>query len=528
MRFFQIFLFVFLIIITHITFGQQRINIDSAGILSVTTVKGEQVRKLIDNVILSQGNTKIFGDSVFLYPTTNTAEIFGKTVRVEQGDTITITGKKLIYKGNEKIAEMQDNVVYKDPSMTLYTDYLNYDMTNSLAYYYNGGKIVDSTNVLTSLSGTYNTNSNLAAFKDSVVLVNPQYRLNADTLEYNTTSKVAFTKGPTQITSNDGSILYAKAGSEYKTSEKQSSFILGEVETRDYLISGDQLFSDDINHLYTAEKNVTMVSKDNNLIINGDYAIYKRNEGITEVYGHALMKKIMRDDTLYLSADTLVSIEDSIPDNKRILAYENVKIYKTDLQGKSDSMAYHVEDSIIYFYHDPVLWNTANQIEADTIDLEIIDGKPYRMNANQNSFVVSRDTLKNFNQVKGRDLIAYFDNGKINHINVIGNGESIYHALQGDTILVGMNRLLCSEMVVLFNNNQVSDIKNYVNPEGSFIPPHEITSDNSKLDNFIWRIEEKPTKYEVINHIQKPKVKDPLAPGDKLPTVKKLESKINP
>ena len=34
---------------------------------------------------------------------------------------------------------MRNDVVYRDPSMTLYTDYLDFDMQRNLAYYYEGG-----------------------------------------------------------------------------------------------------------------------------------------------------------------------------------------------------------------------------------------------------------------------------------------------------------------------------------------------------------------------------------------------------
>lgn len=480
-------------------FSQSRINIDSADLFEGgKSASGESIRKLVGNVKLVQGNTIIYGDSVILYPKSNITEVFGERVRVEEGDSIVVTGKELVYDGNTRTAEMRNNVVYKDPSMTLYTDFLNYDIPANTAFYYQGGRLVDGSNILTSREGSYHTANHLAAFKENVVLTNPDYKVESDTLQYNTASKIAYTKGPTVITANDGTVLNAQAGSEFITTEKQSVFGLGTVETKKYVIKADQLFVDDLKKQYTAEKNVVMISKDNDVIITGEQAFHFSDEGITKVYGNPVMKKIMTPDTLYLSADTLISIEDSIPEGNRILAFHKVKIFRKDLQGIADSLAYHVKDSVLYFFKDPVLWNKGSQIEADSINVEIKNQQVHKMNTTNNSFVISEDTVNNFNQVKGRDMEAFFDHGNLTKINVYGNGESIYYALQQDTITVGLNRILCSNIFIEFLNNQVNKIHAYVNPEASFVPPHEIKKTNTRLEGFQWRTEERPTKAQVI------------------------------
>ncbi|WKN42304.1 OstA-like protein [Tunicatimonas pelagia] len=483
-------------------FGQSKIKIDKAERLTGgKDAAGNSYRKLIGDVQLVQGNTRIFGDSVIYYQDRNFTEVFGDIVRIEEGDTIVVTGGQLRYDGDNKIAEMRDNVIYRDPSMTLYTDFLDYNLADNIAYYYNGGKLVDTTNVLTSRLGNYRTATNLAAFKDSVVLVNPEYTLEADTLEYNTATQVAYTRGPTVITSEDSTQLNAEAGSEISTTDKQSIFGLGTIETDAYLISADRLFADELNKRYNATSNVEMVSKEQDVIIIGDSAFYQLEEGVTKIYGNPVMKKVMEGDTLYLAADTLVSVEDSIPANERILAYPNVRIYRSDLQGIADSLAYNLLDSMLFFYQDPVLWAQGSQIEADSINIELVNGQIHKMNATDNSFVVSTDTLSNFNQIKGRDMEAFFNEGNISNINVHGNGESIYFPLQGDSVIVAMNRILCSDIYIYFDENELSSIKFDVKPEGKFIPPHEITPEETKLDGFAWRIEERPTLETIFNYI---------------------------
>jgi lipopolysaccharide export system protein LptA len=480
-------------------FGQGRINIEKAETLvGGKNESGEAFQKLVGDVVLTQGNTRIFGDSVILYRQRNFTEVFGERVRVEEGDSITVIGDRLVYDGSGKVAEMRGDVIYTDPTMRLFTDNLNYKLLDSLAFYYGGGRLVDSANVLESRQGSYHTASNFAAFKDSVVMTTPDYIMESDTLEYNTVSKIAYTRGPTLIILNDGTVVDAEAGSEFDTNAQQSIFQISTVETDDYVISADRMFLDDFRKLYRATANVRMLAKSNDVIITGDSAIHLMNEGVTKVFGKAVMRKVMQADTLYLSADTLVSLEDSIPSRERILAYHDVRIFRQGMQAISDSLAYHITDSVLYFYDDPVLWNQNNQIVADSINFQIIGGQLRRMNSSENSFVISQDTIKNFNQVKGRKMVAWFEQGKLEQIDVSGNSESIYFALEADTLLVGMNKIIGSDLKIKFDSNEVKDIYVYVKPQADFIPPHEITKEKKFLENFSWRISERPSLEQVL------------------------------
>ena len=141
-----------------------------------------------------------------------------------EGDSITITGKKLIYDGNIRLAQMRENVVYRDPSMTLTTEYLDYDMKDHLAYYFDDGRLVTESNTLTSKKGYYDTEARFASFKDSVVLKNPEYTVEADTFQFNTVTEVAYFLGPTLITARNGTVLNADDGGEYDTRKDVSNF----------------------------------------------------------------------------------------------------------------------------------------------------------------------------------------------------------------------------------------------------------------------------------------------------------------
>jgi len=481
--------------------GQKRVKLQNADSL-VGSVKpdGERFDRVLGNVEFKQKETTIYSDSAHFYRKKNYIEAFGD-VRIVDGDSITITAKKLIYDGDTKKAKLRENVVFtKLKQMTLYTDHLDYDRVRQQALYFNGGKLVDSTNVLTSRKGYYQVNTNMASFKKKVVGKNPDYTLESDTLQYNTKTKVVYFRDETQLTNKDGDVATYYEGS-YNTIAQKSDLAKGEVETRSYILTGDKLRLDDIKKYYTATGNVEMISKEQDVIITGDHSFYDKAKGISKVYGRALMKKVMKHDTMYLTADTLVAIENEDPAKKRLLAYKNVQIFKSDLQGIADSLAYHTADSIIYFYNDPVLWTEGNQLTADSINVQIANNTINKLNLKVNSFVISQDSILNFNQIKGRKMTAYFDQGQLNHVDVNGNGESIFFALdEADTYVVGMNKILCSNMVIKFVENQADNASFYVQPDASFIPPHELIQSQKTLSGFNWRKEEQPIKKEMLKN----------------------------
>lgn len=458
--------------------------------------------KMNGKVKFEQTGTIIYCDSALLYRDSNSLDAFGHVKIFDMKDSVTITARKLFYQGNNRIANLRDNVVYRDDSIQLYTDNLDYDMTNKSASYSNGGQIVDKINTLNSENGLYDTEAKVMIFQNAVVLVNPDYTLETEELIYHILTKTARTTGTTYITTDDGRQLIAQEGSNFDTQNKTSTFLQGEIDTDSYFLRADRMLHDQALEMYIAAGNVQVVAKEDNLTIYGDHAWFSERSGKSKIYGHAYLEKPMSDDTLYVRADTLVSIDSKIKSEKRLLAYNKVLLYKSDLQGKADSLAYQISDSTIYFYKKPILWSKGSQITADSINIAIANGSIERLNATSNSFIISVDSLNDYNQVKGRKLVAYFNDNKIDLVDVSGNGESIYFVLdeENTNLLIGMNKIMCSNMKIAFDNNTVQKISFYTSPDGSFVPPHELKEKDKVLEDFQWYIKYKPLKDDVMHY----------------------------
>lgn len=463
---------------------------------------GEKIRRLIGNVVFAQKTSTMYCDSSYYYVKDNVMEAFGHVRIVD--DSVTITSKKLIYNGQDRTSKLRENVVYTKGDQRLTTDFLDYNMDTEVGNYFNGGKLKDSVNVLTSKTGYYYGLQKYAMFYSEVVLTAPDYVLKSDTLRYNTLPKIAVTEGKTTIITEDESILHAKGGT-FRTQIDQSEFVSGTIETIDYYMEGDELFFDDLRKYYNATGNVKLTAKNEDIVITGDDGYSDKTNGVSKVFGNALMKRYLQKDTLYVAADTLVSIESEIDSVKRILAYHNVRVWKSNLQGLADSASYFLKDSLLFFYEEPIFWNLNNQLEGDTVVMEVTEKEIKNMSLLQSAFLATEDTIQNYNQIKGRTMKAVFKESKIDRIFVNGNGESIYYVLDendpNNIFTLGMNRILCSDMTIRFKNEKLDNISFYIQPEARFIPPHELTPAVQKLSGFEWRGEQRPELKDLFSDV---------------------------
>lgn len=486
-----------------------------ADSLTMITENGVEIRRVINNVRFKHKGSILYCNLAIQNVSSNLIEAYGN-VKIVQGDTLTITGDTLFYYGNTRLAIVSGKkAVLTDKKRTITSRQLEYDMANGLAYYRTPGRTVDAENVLTSKEGVYNTRTKVFDYYKDVKLVNKKYTLTTDTLIYNSITKWSYFNGPTKIVNQDGTLV-AKRG-QYNTESGESRFSTRTtIDNKDYTLTGDTINYDAQKKLGFATGKVEIFAKEDKTLLTGDVGIYRGEEGFSKVYGHALVKSLVSTDTMYIRADTLYSIDNKVDSTRRLIGDKSVYIYKTDFQGRCDSVAYNTADSTIMFFRKPILWGENYQMEADSISSFLVNNKVNRMLLKGNSFVISEDTLvKQFNQVKGRIINAFMTGeSKLKQVLVDGNGQSAYYAMDDDAKLIGLNRVECGKMNLQFANNRVYRIAFIGRPDGNLIPPQNIKPAERQLEGFNWRAQEKPTllqttwQLEKITELKVPKVQD--------------------
>ena len=462
----------------------------------------EPVRKLLNNVIFRQGTLVIKCDSANFYTKRNIMKAYGNII-ITDVDSLKISANKLIYDGNNKTAKLRENVIYNKKDYNLKTNYLDYNIKDKIGKFYEKGVLTEKKNTLISKNGIFYAQKKYSIFFNTVEFNGPEYILKTDSLKYNSTNEVLETYGFTEIFTEDS--IYIKAlGGKFKTKKKSSLLNMGIIETNNYILAANEINLDNETMFYYANNNIKLQIKNSDYIISGNEGYYDKKKNITKIYGDPLLKKVFQNDTFYLSSDTIIAFGDSSNLNV-IIAYNNVKFYKKNFKGKTDSISFIIKDSLINMFNNPIIWNGNNQITSDSINFKIYDNTIEEMNLIKNAFIVSQDSMKNFNQIKGRNMKAFFDDSNfLKNINVNGNGETIYFALN-ETLdkIIGLNYIICSDLKLNFNKNEIQNIIFFKNPKAKLIPPHEIKEEDLFLKNFNWREKEKPKIQDVVHYFRK-------------------------
>ncbi len=163
------------------------------------------------DVKLRQGTALFYCDSCVINSRTNVLEAWGK-VHINDSDTAHITANHLRYLGNTKLAYLDGNVKLTDGKATLTTPDLEYDMETNIGTYKNGGRVVNKKSVLTSQEGYYYADLKDVYFKKNVLLKDPAYNIETDSLLYNTTTQTTRFISQTTIKDSSGRIIKTREG----------------------------------------------------------------------------------------------------------------------------------------------------------------------------------------------------------------------------------------------------------------------------------------------------------------------------
>ena len=490
------FLYSFLFLTHLVGFGQTKIEILSADQLVYDQNIGDyQLCK--GNVQFKQGNMFMDCDSARFYDKVNKIEAFGD-IYIRQQDTLDLHGDYLEYNGDSRLATIKKDVILSDGNMTLKTQQLNYDMINKVGYYSSGGHIDNGEDQLYSIRGTYFSRSKDVHFRDSVRLNNPDYIMVSDTLQYNTISKTATFLGPTYIYSEENTIFCNYGW--YNTKTETSQFSQGAcIEGKSNRLLADSMVYERLLGFGEAFGNIHFTDTSEKMSIFGQYGRYLRLQKETLITGSPQAIKNIDGDSLFFKADTFIDYADTVNSQKRLLvAFHSVRMYKSDIQAYSDSLAYNFSDSSIGFFQEPVLWTDSNQITGDTVIVFRNKLGIKYMDVIDKGLVVEKDRNGLFNQISGRYIKANFDEGRLDNIFVDGNAQSIYYALEDSTKYSGVNEVFCGNMMINLDSNRVRTIKFMDQPKAIFYPLEKFPETKSKVPGFNWKNALKPQKIDFL------------------------------
>ncbi len=489
----------------------------------------EKLADCFGNVVLENGVEKVFTQKLKY-------DLAQKIAHYEVGAVLS-NGKTQIksrvgdYRVNEKLARLEGDVVATDPDFTLLTDSIEFETERQIAYFLGPTRIAqnDGTKIYTE-AGFYDTEKKEAEFLLHPQFIKGEQRGSAQQMRWNGVTEQLFLEGSARV--EEGQKLTV-ADTIIRDNLKKTTLLKGRALFRDtaQVIEADRIFHDEASKSYKiegrtrvrdgatviaadrldfnqelgagfAEGNVNYQDTAQKMTVRAARLDYNKETNFMLAVGGAagrtrpaLEIEIDRD-TLWMVADTLHSFKkiwrDSTKtptarDTARVLTgHFDCRIFKKDLQAVCDSVSFDQGDSLFVFFkkgpNQPLLWSDSSQFSADTIRLALKNEKIDRMILRQKSFILSQPDPEIFNQIRGRDIDAFFKNGKSDRMNVVGSAEAVYFAEDEKTGYLGVNKTSAPEMRVFFDSGTVSGIRFLGKSDGKFTPMKDATKDLGKLD----------------------------------------------
>lgn len=494
----------------------KKIRIEYSGFATSDSLKGEGVtvftRDYTQQVHFIHEGVNMWCDRAVYYEKEDFMEAYSNVI-MKQGDTINMTARYAEYSGKTQLAFASGNVILTEPKSVLTTDTLYFDRIKQQAYYKSHGQVVrDSSGTINSVIGRYYMEQKKYRFVQDVVLVNPEYTLNTEHLDYYTESGHAYMYGPSTIV-GETSTIYTERGF-YDTKNDTGYFVKNsKINYDNRIVEGDSMYFDRKINFASATNNIVVTDTINNSIARGHYAEVWRAQDSMFITKRALAITVQERDSIYMHSDTIMVT--GKPEHRITRAYYNAKIYKSDLSGKADSIHADHKTGLTQLINldrfsstdvfatrrRPILWNLGNQMTGDTIHL-ISNPKTEQLDSLivfENAFVISKDTIgdsNGFNQIKGLKLIGLFQDNKLYNIDVIKNAEVIYYSRNDENELVGINKSRSGSINIKLSNNEIDEIRMLQEVNGNLYPESFFPENARKFRGFDWREEERPNSVD--------------------------------
>ncbi|MDE6507400.1 MAG: hypothetical protein K2L04_02915 [Alistipes sp.] len=210
---------------------------------------------------------------------------------------------------------------------------------------------------------------------------------------------------------------------------------------------------------------------------------------------------------MFAAVDTLDSLPPVHDTIFRLLkAYRNVRIYRSDFQSVCDSMTAISTDSTLHLYIDPVLWNEANQITSEVMDIFTRDQQLERAEFVGSPMMVNRLDSVYYNQIAGKEMTAYFRNNAIWLNNVNGNAQTLYFNQDGQPPQVTELFFVESGSINFYiDRNQVVRMAWYTEPHYSITPIDKLQPGQELyLKGFRWEGHRRPSQADVFDRRIRP------------------------
>ena len=215
---------------------------------------------------------------------------------------------------------------------------------------------------------------------------------------------------------------------------------------------------------------------------------------------------VMADSLSFGDSLAVEPVEVIPPDTTKIgflQALRNVKIFKKDMQVVCDSLLYCDLDSLARLYKDPIVYQEiTRQYTADSIALVVKNGGMEKASLMSNAFIAIKEDDKHFNQIKGAEMMAYFDDkGALRRFDVLGGANALFY-LEENGVLATVNKADSKMLSATFKEGELQRVYYFEQAKNDGYPVVQLSGDELNLKGFSWQPEKRPEDRYAVTPLQ--------------------------
>ena len=189
--------------------------------------------------------------------------------------------------------------------------------------------------------------------------------------------------------------------------------------------------------------------------------------------------------------------QEEAPDTSRISfikAVGKVRVFKSDMQARCDSLLYSDLDSLALLYLDPVVWNEGNrQYVSDSITVVIQNSRMKKASLMSNAFITIQEDSISFDQIRGAEMMAYFDTATVlQRFDALGGASAVFYLEENDA-LATVNKVESKMLSAYFKDGEIQRIYYFDNPHNDAYPTVQLPHDDRQMKGFRWDPDKRPT-----------------------------------
>ena len=195
-----------------------------------------------------------------------------------------------------------------------------------------------------------------------------------------------------------------------------------------------------------------------------------------------------------------------VPDTTKIgfaKGQGNVRIFRKDIQVRSELMHYNDLDSIARFYDNPIVWNEGSrQYSSDSLFVLVSNGGVDRANLMSNAFIINQEDSLFFDQIRGTEVMAYFDStSALRRFDALGGADAMFF-LKEDDHLATVNLVTSKMLSAILVDGEVNQVYYYDSPNNDAYPVAQLPKDKQKMKGFNWQNDSRPKGKNDITPLQ--------------------------